>query len=504
MKYSIMKWARAGFIISGSLFLIYLSQIPDRLSWANYGVDGGDFLSAILTRGIPHPSGYPTYILLGQLFQLLPFSTPYFRIALLSAISSALASGLLFIILLRIFTDINQRIKTFVAVITAFSWGLNSLTWSQSVIVEVHGLQMLFVILTLFWCLEILQIKSKITGYRFYILILLSVGLGLGLGNHLTLILMLPACLYIIYVALHSGVSWKKILILNLFIFLGTFIYLYLPLLAKNYPPINWGNPQSLNGLIWIISGRIYQTILFQNNIIDILIRISEWARYLINQIGIFGLIIGVFGAIETNNVSRHIRILLLIIFSTYSIFFIVYNTYDAAVYLIPTIMVAVIWIGFGIIYLWQKQIYKIPIGKVFIILYLILFIIKIPQTYNDVNPKRDINASYYAEAYLEYAPTNAIMFTYEDADTFPLWYYHFGLGFRPDVYIIVGSLCKYDWYRQTIEKVYPEIAFSWENTNESVQEIISQLNPDHPVCYSQLNSDARYGIIYNCKPTPK
>ena len=59
------------------------------------GVMAGDFLAAILTRGIPHPTGYPTYTLLGILFQYLPFSTPVFRGVLESLIPAALAAGLL-------------------------------------------------------------------------------------------------------------------------------------------------------------------------------------------------------------------------------------------------------------------------------------------------------------------------------------------------------------------------------------------------------------------------
>ena len=62
--------------ITGCLYLLSAST---RLTWANYGNDGGDFLAAILTGGIPHPTGYPSYMLLGILFQQIPIGDPYFR-----------------------------------------------------------------------------------------------------------------------------------------------------------------------------------------------------------------------------------------------------------------------------------------------------------------------------------------------------------------------------------------------------------------------------------------
>lgn len=49
-------------------FIIYLHN----LSASIYGGDSGDFLSAIAVRGVPHPSGYPLYMLLGIVASWLP------------------------------------------------------------------------------------------------------------------------------------------------------------------------------------------------------------------------------------------------------------------------------------------------------------------------------------------------------------------------------------------------------------------------------------------------
>ena len=43
---------------------LYARTLAPGLTWAHNGADGGDFLAAALTHGVPHPSGYPTYQLL--------------------------------------------------------------------------------------------------------------------------------------------------------------------------------------------------------------------------------------------------------------------------------------------------------------------------------------------------------------------------------------------------------------------------------------------------------
>ena len=60
-----------------------------------------------------------------------------------------------------------------------------------------------------------------------------------------------------------------------------------------------------------------------------------------------------------------------------------------------------------------------------------------------------------FARALLQSAPTNAILFTYGDNDTFPLWYLQQVDGFRPDVTVICLSLAQTGWYVQQFETLY-------------------------------------------------
>jgi hypothetical protein len=73
--------------------LVYLLTLAPTLTWAHDGADGGDLVVAVLTGGVPHPPGYPTYLLLGSLFARLQVGGPAFRLNLMSAVSAAAAAA---------------------------------------------------------------------------------------------------------------------------------------------------------------------------------------------------------------------------------------------------------------------------------------------------------------------------------------------------------------------------------------------------------------------------
>ena len=68
---------------------VYLRTAPPGLTWAHDSADGGDLIAAALVRGVPHPSGYPTFILLAHLFTRLPWHTPAWQVTLISMLSGA-------------------------------------------------------------------------------------------------------------------------------------------------------------------------------------------------------------------------------------------------------------------------------------------------------------------------------------------------------------------------------------------------------------------------------
>ena len=76
-------------------------------------------------------------------------------------------------------------------------------------------------------------------------------------------------------------------------------------------------------------------------------------------------------------------------------------------------------------------------------------------QNWDDHDRSEKFLARDMAKNYLESCAPNAILFTYGDNDTYPLWYVQEVEGFRTDVRVVNLSLLSSDWYmKQMMEKV--------------------------------------------------
>lgn len=76
-------------------------------------------------------------------------------------------------------------------------------------------------------------------------------------------------------------------------------------------------------------------------------------------------------------------------------------------------------------------------------------------QNWDDHDRSEKFLARDMAKNYLESCEPNAILFSYGDNDTYPLWYVQEVEGFRTDVRVVNLSLLSSDWYmRQMLDKV--------------------------------------------------
>jgi hypothetical protein len=489
------------------VFIVALSLISHQLTTANFGADGGDLLAAVLTGGVPHPTGYPTYVLLGMLFQRILVGSPYFRGALLSALPAALAAGLLVAGLLStglLRSDSpggwGMDAVAIPAVIAGLAWGLSPLLLSQAVIVEVHGLQALFALLALGWTWLLLQRPAG--GALGTLLAALALMYGLGLGNHLTLLLFLPAIAAGIWYAWRGGLPARWVWIQVGALLLGTLVYLYLPLSARRYPPVNWGNPQTWQGFLWVVSGSPYQGY-FLSTPADLAGRLIAWFGLLRQQYGLPGLVLGAAGAVVTSQADQRLGRLLLWVFTSYSVLVLVYHTADASVYLLPATMVWAVWIGFALRAAWQMHWRTIPGGILLSLALFLYLLVRFPAVYRQVDPRSENRLSAFSQALLDAAPPGALVLTQSDPDTFALWYDHFGLGQRPDIAVMATSLASFRWYQETLIHTYPDLHLPEPSQDGDVRwgEKAVLLNSGRPICRTRIASQEPLSISFDCDP---
>jgi hypothetical protein len=109
------------------------------------------------------------------------------------------------------------------------------------------------------------------------------------------------------------------------------------------------------------------------------------------------------------------------------------------------------IWIGFGVLAIREWLEKKVtPKNAVIGATVLSLFaapIIMAAQGWDDHDRSTKMVAHDIAVDYLESCAPNAILFTYGDNDTYPLWYAQEVEGIRPDIRLVNLSLFDTDWY---------------------------------------------------------
>ncbi|MDB6022674.1 MAG: putative system TPR-repeat lipoprotein [Pedosphaera sp.] len=125
--------------------------------------DSGELATGSYYAGVPHPPGYPLWTIMTHLFTLIfPVGNIAYRVAVASAVASALAAGFLGLLVSRgnsmmiegiaEFKDLPKNLENAICVVSGVTAALllafNGYMWSQSVIVEVYPFSVLSLMIT--------------------------------------------------------------------------------------------------------------------------------------------------------------------------------------------------------------------------------------------------------------------------------------------------------------------------------------------------------------------
>lgn len=470
-------------LLSVILLAFYLFTLAPGLTWANSGSDGGDLVTAAATGGVPHPSGYPTYLLAARLFQFLPVGTLAYRTNLLSALAVTGAAVLLYGLAAQSLRSAGGGPNWSAGLVSALAFGLAPLVWSQAVITEVYALHSLFV--TILLALSSGLLPSRISLRRLDLW--LGLDFGVGLGNHVTTLLLLP----LLFSSLPAGTERWAAILRRLAWSAGAsaLLYLSLPLRALSNPPVNWYVPVTWKGFIALITGGLYQQKLLALAPIEVWERLRSAADLLLDQAGIVGLTLACLGLVLFFKPTPLYRNSLWVAAANLA-FALAYGTHDSFVYLIPTSLGFSLWIGLGL----AGSLSALPprlarlgpaLGLLMVAFLLLLGVFHRPL----VDASHDQRAEAFGRQVLALAPADAVIYARGDRAVFTLWYFHFALRERPDLAVVSSEMLGYDWYQGNLASTYPDLQLPGPMP---FAERMAALNPGRAACYVEYIDSAQ------------
>lgn len=455
---------------AAAAFAVYALSLAPDLTWANHGADGAELITAAVTLGVPHPPGYPLYVMLGKLVSFVPIGTVAFRFNLLSAISMALAAGLISGLVAAVQADERTdsdsvwHTRFLPAISAGLCFAFLPLVWGQAIIAEVYALNMLVVSLAL-WFMFRRQAPR--------VALLMGVTLGLAVTTHLTsLFLFVPAAVVL------QRRHWKQAVLGTL---AGLSPLLTLPVFAAGGSPVVWGRVDNVANWWWLVSARLYRTNVLSLPVDAWRSRLAAWNNEPTLWIAVILLLLIIARRHVLPSTTERLTTALLPTATLYFIYAFGYDADDALVVVLPALAILCLLVGLT---LEQAR----PV-------YLLLPLALLVLNFQEIDLSNHTEARALAESPLREAPQNAIIVTTGDHTTFSLWYLQHVEGQRRDVVIIDSNLLAFDWYRSRTVRTHPSLQGLERDDLSALRMLNEGLRP-----WCELQIDAGGILQYRCE----
>jgi hypothetical protein len=544
------------------LAIYALTVAPTTQFW-----DTSEYIASAKVLGIPHPPGNPLFVILANVWgQLLGFFPHYaLRINLFAAVTSALASGFLFLVAERWLQPVIPHARARAA--AAFAGILVGATaftvWNQSVVNEkVYTVSLLSIALIL-W-LGVHWADADRGWPRDRLLLLIGYLLVLTSTSHMMGVL--GAAAVAVYVAV---TDWREavrpsVVLFGLLIFIAVFApildgpvlvvvlaaivtsvgyvgwkepaafrsptlylmvgavlvgislnYVFLPMRAAQFPPINEGEPTTWTTLWSLLSREQYQKPPVSQRMADFPSQIANYLQYFGWQFGrdlgadvrrvltsLFTLL-GLGGAVVQWRRDRRAAAAMTAMMVTLTIVLVSYlnfrygfsirpqETLDREVrerdyFFMASFQLWGVWAALGLGGLWAWLEGKVRarggLGSAWLATAPVLLVALVPLATNRLSASRagETLARDFAVDMLQSVEPYAILITAGDNDLFPLWYAQEVEGVRQDVTVLNQSLMNTDWHiRQILRR--PHVPFDIENAAAPYKDMDPPM-PDTPV----------------------
>ncbi|MFW9842751.1 MAG: protein O-mannosyl-transferase family, partial [Candidatus Thorarchaeota archaeon] len=415
--------------------------------------DSGELALCASSFGVPHPTGYPLYLILTVPAALF-FSRPITAVTIFCGIIAAGAGAGVYYLLRHVRDLCLPRKKSTTIVLPAFTvlLFLSPVVAEQGMTNEVYGLGMLTGVLVLVAVMASLTADDRMQSERYL------VGAwylwGLSMCNHMSAVQFVPALVIV------TGYHWMRRNSRSAAAFIIPAVvvpltmYAVLPIRAGAEPPpiTNWGGVDDWGNLIRHVSGWQFKIWLFSGDFGEIWLNLKRLASLLYAQYPWPVLVLSLPGIIAA---WRRARLLFGILMTTMAVNIILginYSIPDIESYYLQTIVTFAIFAVIGL--LWIGSLLRrrsVIVGIAAALLTWQAAVIWQSNSKGDYTLPED-----YAYNICRSAPPGAVILS-------ELWDHH-GQAFylqqaelvRPDIYFIDKELLRRSWYYDMIHHMYP------------------------------------------------
>ncbi len=452
------------------VFLVYYQTAAPCAWWG----DGLELTCAASSLGIPHPTGYPLYMLVGNLvIQASGGMDPGRAMTLLSTALLSLGCAILFLFYMHIFRisetarsiPVNNNLHTssispmvpalFLAFATAFSLTI----WNHATFAEVYPLTFCMACILFVFTVAGHRRKPSLTGA-----ILACFTLGILSLNHYSGIALFP--LGILYVIRFLRISRRGAATVSTLG--GCYLaclsgYLYLPLRAASNPQLNWGDPSSFDNFLWVVSGGQFSELKLDVNFQQVQDGLIYWFNFWGTQwlpiiapleplypvLGFMIILISTVGLVHLSRSCRYLGLGLMGCIWTTCVFSLIYKIPDIDAYFIvatPPVLAGITTFIVNRIRLTEEPFrYSGTTSSLLLLVMAAIVFIQFPR----IDKSGDRTPLDWGRAILDLLPENSIILTHADNDIYALWYQQIVLEYRTDVTVFGTNFIGSGWYQR-------------------------------------------------------
>jgi len=408
--------------------------------------DSSEFIASIHVLGIPHPTGYPLYMLLGKIFEsVIPFGSVAYRVNLFSAVCAAVMVGLLSLLTLKV---TGNRAA---AMIAGFVGGLNESAWSHAVLAETYCLHGVLVMLLFFALLNWEQRRTwrAVTW--------LALAIGFGLDNHRSfLFIATPALLAV--VALHRPIKWQGLLKAVVAGAAPLLVYLYIPIRAAAKPITNWGNACTWGNFWYHVMAKAYMHLVLARTLASTLHRAWNFI-YSQSTISWPGILIALAGAVLLIRRRPVLGVVTVVSAVTLVLFYGAYKDVRVIQFHVPTFLILGLWLGVaadaGQRWVTERAT-SAPVRRLGNaapwIMVPALAALLIAGNYEKSSRRGEWELENWPRRTLAQMKPHAYLSGIGDTEIFVTWYMQAVHGLRPDVTVLQANRLADVWYIQTVK----------------------------------------------------